>query len=547
MFIRSKTRGNNTYLQIVENSRTGDKVRQHVICSLGRLDDLQNSGKIDALLASGLKFCTKLRLLHLRDSAAATTTSTKKIGPVLLFERLWKQCGIPEAIGMLSRDRYFGFDLERALFVTVLHRLIAPGSDRAAEQWMRRYAITGADGLKLQHFYRAMAWLGEPLADQEQNDATAGPRTTKDRIEELLYAQHRDLFSNLSLVFFDTTSLYFEGDGGESLGQYGHSKDHRPDLRQLVVGVVLDQDGRPICSEIWPGNTTDVKALIPVATRLKNRFGIERVCIVADRGMISADTVNDLEELQWAYILGARMRRMKEVSEDVLSRGGQYHEVHGPRKNSHDPAPLAVKEVFVEDRRYIVCLNEEERRKDAHDREAILDALQEQLLHGDKSLVGNKGYRRYLKQSGGVFEIDEQKIEQEKRYDGKWVLRTNTTLSPAEVALQYKNLWMVEDIFRTMKSILESRPIFHRTDSNITGHVFCSFLAVVLRKALLDRLEAKGVKAEWSQLIEDVDLVQEVSVDHEGQIFTIRTEASGVAGKVFQAAGIALPPVVRET
>src|ERR1019366_1870498 len=130
--------------------------------------------------------------------------------------------------------------------------------------------------------------------------------TNKDLIEEALFARRRDLFTDLDIVFFDTTSIYFEGEGGETIGQRGHSKDHRPDLRQMVVGMVLDHNGNPLCSELWPGNTADVKSLVPIVDRLKTRFGIGSVCIVADRGMISAETLAEVEKREWKYILGVR-------------------------------------------------------------------------------------------------------------------------------------------------------------------------------------------------------------------------------------------------
>src|SRR5918996_258681 len=222
------------------------------------------------------------------------------------------------------------------------------------------------------------------------------------------------------------------------------------------------------------------------------------------RGMISKLTLEQLEARHWKYILGARLRRQKEVFEQVLSRGGRYQVVHPKSRYSKDPSPLKVKEVWVGQRRYVVCLNEEQRSKEALEREAILRALREQLKRGDKSLVGNKGYRRYLKSQGARFTIDEQKILEEARYDGKWVLRTNTNLSAAEVALKYKQLWMVEEIFRSAKSLLETRPIFHKCDDTIRGHVFCSFFALVLRKALQERLVGSIDPFEWPHVIADL-------------------------------------------
>ena len=317
-----------------------------------------------------------------------------------------------------------------------------------------------------------------------------------------LFDRGRDLFSEVGLVFFDTTSIYFEGAGGQDIGRHGHSKDHRPDLRQMVVGVALDVHGRPICCEMWPGNTTDAKSLLPVVMRMRAKFRVREMCVVADRGMVSEATLETLGRMEPPvhYIVGVRMRRTKEVGEIVLKSRARWQEVTPERQRAKDPAPLKVKEVEVEGRRYIVCLNEEEQRKDAHDRACILEALREQLRRGDKSLIGNKGYRRFLKiEGGGHFAIDEKQVAQEERYDGLFVLRTETDHDAETIARVYKMLWMVEDTFRTAKSIMETRPIFHHCDETIRGHVFCSFLALVLKRELEIRMEQKGLEAEWAR------------------------------------------------
>jgi hypothetical protein len=547
MFIRSRKRGDHLYLQIVENHRENGKVIQHTIANLGRLDALKCSGSIDSLLRSGARFSERLAVIDAYEKGDATAGIPRKIGPVLLLEKLWKESGIQSTIRTFLAGRKFDFPVERVLFTAVLQRLFHPGSDRLGERWMQSYAIDGIKDIHLHHFYRAMGWLGEPLGEEHQIGATPFiHRSVKDLIEEHLFALRRDLFSGISLVFFDTTSLYFEGEGGEAVGQYGHSKDHRPDLYQMVVGVVLDENGNPLCSELWPGNVADVTSLIPIATRLKNKFGIEEICIVADRGMISEKTIGELEKMHWKYILGVRMRRVKEVYEQVLTDKGYFKTVYPERENSADPAPLKVKDVLINEKRYVICHNEEEARKDRHDRENIVKALCEQLSRGDKSLVGNKGYRRYLKGSGNHFEIDTDKVDNDALFDGKYVLQTNTDLSTSDVALQYKQLWTVEDIFRTMKSILETRPIYHKCDDTIRGHVFCSFLALVIRKRLQDKIAGKKWKLEWNHIVADVDSVMEIELCYSGKHFILRTDTPGVAGKVFQAAGIALPPVLRE-
>jgi transposase len=545
VFIRTQTNGDRTYLMLVENERVNGRLVQRVLHRLGRLDELQASGQIDALLRSLGRFAEKLVVLDAHAKGLTTSTSTTCVGPALIFERLWRECGIQDVLRRELAGRRFDCSIERAIFLTVLHRLMAPGSDRAAERWKQDYTIEGTEALRLQHLYRAMGWLGQALPASEQAGATPfAPRTRKDRIEEALFARRRDLLNQtLSLVFFDTTSIYFEGVGGETIGRRGHSKDHRPDLAQMVVGVVIDADGYPVCSEMWPGNTTDVKTLVPIVDRLKTTFNVESVCIVADRGMISQETIDAIEDRDWFYILGVRMRSSNEARA-VVAAGGRFTEVFPERETSHDPSPLKVKEIEVGEHRYIVCLNLEQARKDRHDREAIIAALRTALSHGDKSLVGNKGYRRFLKSRGAHFEVDEAKVDEDARYDGLWVLRTDTDFEPMVVALAYKQLWMVEDIFRTMKAVLETRPVYHRTDRCIRGHVFCSFLALVLRQELQRRLAAKRWALEWAEVVHDLNQLHETTIKIDDHAYVVRSETKGTIGKVFQACGVAIPPAL---
>jgi hypothetical protein len=548
VFFRTKKSGSRTYLQLVENHWRDGRPQQTVLATLGRLDELQQRGAVDSLLRSGARFADKLLVLTAHQRGELTAVRTLRLGAVLIFERLWRETGCAAVLEQLLGQRRFEFAVERAVFLTVLHRLLAPGSDRAADRWKHDYLLDGAAELGLHHLYRAMAWLGEQLPDDEQRGSTRlVPLCTKDRIEEGLFGRRRDLFTQLQVVFFDTTSIYFEGEGGDELGQYGHSKDHRPDLYQMVVGAVLDGDGRPICCEMWPGNTTDVKTLIPVVDGLYRRFGIVKVCIVADRGMISREVVDDLDQQGWPYILGARMRRNNEVREQVLADRGRFRVVHPRSPDPKDPAPLKVKEVKVDGRRYVVCVNEDEVQKDRADREAIVAGLREQLRAGDKSLVGNRGYRRFLKVQGpGHFAIDEAKIAEEARYDGTWVLRTSTDFPAAEVALQFKRLWQVEQWFRSCKSLLETRPIYHQRDATIRGHVFCSFLALLLRYELQARLAARGPVPEWADVLADLERLQYVDVEQQGKRFRLRAQLQGTCGRVFRAVGVAVPPTVEQ-
>jgi transposase len=550
MFFRQKKSGNRVYLQVVENRWEQGRSKQRVIATLGRLDRLRESGQLDALLQSGAKFSESIMVLTAHRKGEAPVVSTRRIGPKLVFARLWEELQIPQVIQSLLAGRRFKLPIERILFLTVLHRLFSSGSDRSCLLvWKQDQEIAGTEMIALHQVYRAMAWLGESLAQDQQKGATPfAPRCTKDVFEEAMFDRRRNLFSELELVFFDTTSIYFEGKGGTDLGQHGHSKDHRPDRKQMVVGAILDAEGRPLCCELWPGNVTDVKTLIPIVDRLRLRFKISSICIVADRGMISKETIAQLQsdERKVHYILGARLRNVKEIYETVLSRGGRYRVVHEVREKSTDPSPLKVKEVRVDNRRYVVCLNDEQVKKDRADREAIVSALREQVKQNAKSMVGNKGYRKYLKNDGKKFAIDDAKVKRDSRFDGKWVLQTDLDEMPAEdVALKYKQLWMVEDMFRTAKTLLETRPIFHHHDETIRGHVFCSFLALVLRKELQDRLAKQGDKFEWAEILRDLEALQHVDVEHDGKRFQLRSETQGSCNAVFRATGVAIPPTIQ--
>jgi hypothetical protein len=233
--------------------------------------------------------------------------------------------------------------------------------------------------------------------------------------------------------------------------------------------------------------------------------------------MISQATIQALEAPGSGtdYILGCRMRRNKEVRDGVPGADEDLvQEVFFKRQGSREPLVLELKEVRIEDRRYVVCYNPEQAKKDAADRPAIVESLKEKLKQGDKALVGNKRYRKYLKREGeqAAFSIDEDKLHEEARYDGLWVLRTNTRLSIDEVAFQYKQLWMVEQVFRSVKSVLETRPIYHKCDDTIRGHVFCSFLALVLMKELLSRLGAAGKNYEWEDIKRDLAALRELEL-----------------------------------
>jgi hypothetical protein len=545
MFVRVKTlRANHRtyqYLHIVENRWEHGQVRQRLVGSLGRLDQLLATGDLRRVIEGLVAQCPQVRLLEAQQQAALAAESDRVWGPVLIFERLWQELGLEELFRELARGGRLNFDLERCAFALVLQRLLAPGSDRRGVEWIQTVEARGFPALRLPHFYRTVGWLWR----------------RKDRVERHLYERDRDLFNQgLDLVFFDTTSTYFEGRGWEGWAKLGKSRDHRPDHLQLILGVVMRRDGVPITCELWPGNLHDTQTLLPVLEGLKQRFRIGRVILVCDRGMVSAQNLKALRQAHYDYIVGMKMRGLLEVREEVLKRAGRYREV------KHN---LWVKEVWVGERRYVVCVNPERAEKDRQDRQAILAKLEAKLASGGvKRLISNRGYRRFLKVTKGAAQIDAARVKQDERYDGKYVLRTTTDLPAPEVAEAYKQLTWIERLWRELKNVMEVRPIYHwQKKDNVKGHIFASFLALYLSATLRRRLEQLRQKEHpegasptarleparllipWDKLLQDLSQVRAITVRLDDQRYLMRTELRGHAHAAFRALGLRPPPLAQ--
>lgn len=526
MFVRTKRSvGANgeayQYLQIVRSVREGKKVHQKLVGTLGRRDELLASGELDGLLRSLSSYTEKLAVVDRANASGLRARTSKAWGPPLVFGRLWERQGLPEVIARLARGRRFQFDIERCVFAMALQRLMAPGSDLQASSWVSTVEVEGFDQLCLQHFYRTASFLHQVRASLEQQ----------------LFERDRDLFSqSLDVVFLDTTSTYVYRDTATPWRKWGYSRDRRGDLPQLVICVVVDAAGWPVAWEVFPGNTADQPAFKQVIAILRERLHIRRTVVVADRGMISKDTLELLTghvEAPFDYVLGCRMRRQKEINESVLS-------AHGPLEFvAHN---LHVGEVVVEGRRYVVCRNEIEAEKDRAARATLVEKLKETLAtSGPKSMVGNKGFARFLRVEKGAVSINEDAVAADARFDGTFVLTTNTKFSAAEVATTYKSLWRVERAFRTEKSVLEVRPIYHHTDRNSIGHIVACFLALRLEVDLQHRLDEKGVAVSWPDLMRDLAQVQAVLVEADGKQYRLRTDLAGQAQAAFAAAGVRPP------
>jgi len=527
MFIRQFIRRNKdgsarVYLYLCRNYMSGGKERQELVAKLGRIDVLQASGAVDRLIASLARYSEKC---WVEVEGDGRLQHGQCYGPVLVFRRLWEHLELDKQLDHIQGETELQFSLEEAIFAMVLHRILDPGSKRRTYKWMHQAVYRPQfEAIELHHLYRSLGYLLKG----------------KDSIEQSLFARSRDLFSlEVDLVLFDTTLVHFEGQGPEGLACLGRPGNY-PDCVKVLIGLVITGDGFPVAHHVFPGNTADINAFRAGIKDLRQRFLIRRVVIVADRGVVSGEVIEELEQANEKepdkkidYILGMRLRKNKEVNEKVLSRAGRYHKVDDN---------LEAKEVWVNGHRYVVCHNAEAEKRDRKRREEIIERAREDLSQkGVKAFIMPRGLRRFVELKGGELSLREKVIRNEARYDGKWVVRTNSPLPTDEVALAYKSLWQIEQAFRELKSGLEIRPVYLRLEEHVRGHILVCFLALVLEATLRRLLAETGSHSSYQEVLDDLAGVQADRLEARGKTWLWRTELPGVANDAFRAAGLRPP------
>jgi transposase len=560
MFLRFTSRTNADgsvvrYVALAHNRRVDGRIKPDVLMNLGRVDQLDVAG-LHRLAASinkhfgdgdGLTDAAEAGLVA--GAAPLEVIDARPLGATWLLDGLWHRLEVGAAVRAATDARRFTTNMERVLFALVANRAIAPMSKLSAAEWAcQDAAIQGLSAMDEDQAYRAM----DLLVDAD----------THARVQESVFFAVANLLNlEVDLLFFDTTSTYFERDdeedGDDAFRRFGHSKDHRPDLPQIVIGLAVTKEGIPVRCWCWPGNSNDQQVLSEVKDDMRD-WKLGRVITVVDRGFSSADNLAYLRRAGGHYIAGMRMRDGNPLVEQVLSRQGRYQQV----KDN-----LRVKEVRVEgsDARFVICHNPEQADRDAAQRDEAITRIQAELAriavqrardanrpHGDKTRKKNEAAHvraecalrdhptlgRWLtQQSNGRLKINTAKAKAELRLDGKYLLATSDPhISAEDVALGYKNLLEAERGFRDLKSTLLLRPVFHRLEHRIRAHVLICWLAL-----LLTRVAERGSGQTWRNINRQLGRIVQVTLAGPAGTVTQTTPISLDQKAIYQALSIQPP------
>lgn len=545
MYIRTISRRNKDgsevrYVQLAHNvwDRKAKCAKAQMIWSFGREDELDKEA-LKRLARSIGRFLSPEDALE-AEAGPLKFLSSAPMGGAYVLDRLWRELKIDEALEKLLAGRKYSTPVERAIFSMVANRALAPSSKLAIEDWVSRAAVPGVEGASVHNLYRAMDFLLE--AEEEIQ-------------REVFFSSANLLNLEVDLIFFDTTSVYFEceeedGDTGDEPGlrKRGYSRDKRPDLPQAVVGLAVTREGIPVRCWTWPGNTMDMSVITEVKDDLSG-WRLSRVVTVTDRGFSSEDNLRYLQRGGGHYICGEKMRQGKPVVEAALAQAGRYKKV---RDN------LEVKELTIGDGearvRYVLVRNPERARRDKAERESILRALEEELSRLKEAkgeahpkaacaLLSHKAYGRYLKtgKSGGPI-LDRKRVAADERLDGKYLIRTSDdTLSAEDVALGYKQLSEVEAAFRSLKHTLDIRPVNHRKADRIKSHVLLCWLAL-----LLIRVAENRCSDTWRNIRGEMDRMHLGTFSGPDGLLKQRTETTPAQRRILSALDIPEPPLISE-
>lgn len=540
MFLKRTRSKNFTYLSIVETYREDDHVKHRTLLQLGREDEIRENGQLQSLVDS----IARVGGVSADSNGGVVIENLKEEsrhnwGAVKVYEELWKMFDLDAVLAKACRSKKRRFDLQGTVFSAVVARLMRPSSK--LKVYERQDEYLGLQEVSLDHLYRAMTCLGKG----------------KDIIEEELFEKQKDLFNmQIDVVLYDVTTLYFESVRNDELKDFGYSKDAKFGEVQVVLGLLVDMEGRPIGFDVFPGNTFEGHTLIKTLEKLKGRFNIRQVVIVADRGINNKLNLFAIKQAGFDYIVGTRLKNLTtELKEQVLDIGtysplkkNENKEVELSYRTLDHKNKLKVKDESGKERRVeleelLVCTWSKARAaKDHHDRRRLVERAQELIKTPSKILL-KRGPRRFVKTMNDKSPtLDVERIKEDEKWDGFYVIQTSRKdSSPASVIDAYHLLWKIEESFRVAKHTLQTRPIFHWKPHRIKGHLVLCFIAFLLERNLELIVRRRREDSSPDTVREALASLQVSVLDANSQKFYLTSKVSGLANDILRALKLPIP------
>lgn len=534
MFIKTTVSQGYKYLQIIHSYRKEGKVKHKVIANLGRADAIAQSS-LENIINSLRKYLDKENSQY-KDISKMKETKRVNYG-YIAYKKLWKEFNLDEILGDLIKRRKIEYNFKDLIFSLVANRLLFPSSKHGF--YTDRDKIFEYDkDLQLREVYASLDILSE----------------NKDKIESELFHNNRDLFNmEVDVVFYDVTTYHFESQKADAKRDFGFSKANKVNEVQVVMGLLIDREGRPIGYELFPGNTFDGKTMVKFLKKLKNKFKLNQVIIVADKAMNSKINLKDIKEQGFDYIVSSRIKNLpKKIQQQILSEEG-YQDLAGEEKDhiyNYKVIDYDNKVIYEEGKEKkqitlkekMVCSYSSKRaEKDKQDRQRAIEKAEAIIEEQDHSKIKTKrGYKKYVaektnQQTGATpLELDKERIAKEAQYDGYFALQySREDLSAKEVIRQYHNLYKIEESFRVLKSTMKTRPIFLRTEEHIEGHFIICFIAFMLQRELEFRLRRKSIEYSSDKIKESLSNLEFSQLEIENTPYYLKGEQNKVASDIF--------------